>query len=450
MGLEAYNQKRDFDQTLEPTGKLSRQEKRRFVVQEHHASRLHFDFRLEMGGVLKSWAVPKGPSLDPQQKRLAVMTEDHPVEYLHFEGHIAEGNYGAGDMVIWDHGRYGCDGDPVQSVAAGRLRFHLRGEKLRGAWTLLRMKRDDKQWLLVKADDEFADPDWELKTILPVKASEKAPAKHDQPRRYTATKAKSRAGTKTDDKAISAATAFRKKELTGDVTVEVENHQVALTSLDKLYWPDEDYTKGDLLRYYFQIADTILPYLRDRALILKRYPNGIKGHSFFQHNVEDPPEFVSTLTEEVEGDIIHYAVCDNVASLLYIANLGTIAQNPWHSRVGNLDHPDWIVFDLDPEGEDFGMVCEVALTVKEMLESLGLESYPKTSGSSGMHVYVPVEAVYSYDQAAHFAERIGSLVQKARRDLVTLERSLKKRKAGLVYFDHLQNAQGKTVVSPYS
>src|SRR5688572_5128614 len=169
MGLEKYKKKRDFAQTPEPAGKVAPTGKRRFVVQEHHASRLHFDLRLEMGGVLKSWAVPKGPSLSPQQKRLAVMTEDHPVQYLTFEGHIAEGNYGAGDMVIWDHGHYevSTGDDPLQGIERGRLTFHLSGEKLQGAFSLVRTRQGENQWLLIKSNDEWADPDWELQTILP-------------------------------------------------------------------------------------------------------------------------------------------------------------------------------------------------------------------------------------------------------------------------------------------
>jgi bifunctional non-homologous end joining protein LigD len=141
--------------------------KGRFVVHEHHASRLHFDFRLEVAGVLKSWAVPKGPSLDPGQKRLAVEVPDHAVSYINFEGRIAEGKYGAGEVVIWDNGRYECVNDAIAALKAGRLSFRLEGKKLRGEFNLVRMSGRDKQWLLIKGRDEFADAGWKLETVLP-------------------------------------------------------------------------------------------------------------------------------------------------------------------------------------------------------------------------------------------------------------------------------------------
>jgi bifunctional non-homologous end joining protein LigD len=153
--------------------------RRRFVVHEHHASRLHFDFRLEMAGVLKSWAVPKGPSLDPSQRRLAVEVEDHSIAYGSFEGTIAEGRYGAGEVRIWDEGKYESEDDAAAQLKKGRLRFTMFGKKLRGAFSLVRMARGEGQWLLIKSRDEFAEPGWELKTVLEPKAA-KASAKRSR------------------------------------------------------------------------------------------------------------------------------------------------------------------------------------------------------------------------------------------------------------------------------
>src|SRR5947207_6253476 len=170
MGLETYQKMRDFRRTPEPRGRVSKVNRRRFVVQEHNASKLHFDFRLEMGGVLKSWSVPRGPSLDPSQRRLAVETEDHPVEYLKFEGQIPEGEYGAGEHMRWDGGTYKLlgDADAAEQLERGKLEFELEGEKLRGAFTLVRMKGREGEWLLIKKQDEFAEAGWELRLRKPV------------------------------------------------------------------------------------------------------------------------------------------------------------------------------------------------------------------------------------------------------------------------------------------
>ena len=254
-----------------------------------------------------------------------------------------------------------------------------------------------------------------------------------------------------DTEAIPASKALKSRELSGDLKIKIEDDIVQLTSLDKVYWPDEGYTKGDLIKYYFEVAEYILPYLQDRPLILKRYPNGIKEQYFFQHDLDSVPDFarVSPIESE-EGRVINYVVCNNTATLLYLANLGTIAQHPWNSRIGNLDRPDWIVFDLDPEKVEFDAVCQAALAVKAILDRLGLDSYPKTSGSSGMHVYVPIEPIYSYRQVADFAQLVATVVKSENPGLATIERSLRKRKAGRVYVDHLQNARGKSVVAPYS
>src|SRR3982751_2047023 len=167
MGLETYWEKRDFKKTPEPKGKVASANKRRFVCQEHHATNLHFDFRLEIGGVLKSWSVRKGPSLNPEVRRLAVPTEDHPVEYLKFQGDIPKGNYGAGEHRIWDSGAYQLlDGDdPVEQFEKGKLKFELSGEKLKGSFNLFKLGQQDR-WLLVKSKDQFANPAWKLELLI--------------------------------------------------------------------------------------------------------------------------------------------------------------------------------------------------------------------------------------------------------------------------------------------
>lgn len=456
MGLETYHKKRDFKRTPEPRGKVSKANRHRFVVQEHHASMLHFDFRLEMDGVLKSWAVRKGPSLDPADKRLAVATEDHPVEYLKFEGQIPEGNYGAGEHMMWDEGKYelAAGTDALQELEKGRLKFVLHGKKLRGEFNLVRLGGRDNQWLLIKGRDEFAEEGWKLE--LRVKDEKWEAETRKKPARESKSKGKSgvrviKSRKGEAEKAIPASRAFKSKDLSGDVAVKVGRDVISLTNLDKVYWPDEGYTKGDLIKYYYEVGKYILPYLKDRPLIMKRYPNGINGPFFHQHDVNEAPEYVRTETLEVEeGHEVDYIVGDNLSTLIYMANLGAIERHPWHSRVRNIERPDWFVFDLDPQGVRWEEICDVAMSCKEILKELGLDSYAKTSGSRGIHVYVPIKPKYSYEQIADFAKRVAQLIEQANPEVATLERSLKKRKKARIYVDHMQNARGKSVVAPYS
>jgi bifunctional non-homologous end joining protein LigD len=479
MGLRTYQKMRDFRRTPEPRGRVSKVNRRRFVVQEHHASKLHFDFRLEMGGVLKSWSIPRGPSLDPAQKRLAVETEDHPVEYLKFEGQIPEGEYGAGEHMKWDEGTFAPldDDDALAQLERGRLDFALEGERLRGAFTLVRMKGRVGEWLLIKKQDEFSAPGWELKLRRPVGGKDtieakarhkadgdarKADGKHEGAGGARAERGAGDVGVKKFDtkkatrgeKVVPVARALKAKELKGDVNVRVGRAVVPLTHLERVYWPEEGYTKGDLIRYYGEVSRYIEPYLKDRPLIMKRYPSGIAGQSFHQHDAKEVPEFVRTVSLEVEdggGHDVDYIVGSGRATLLYMASLGAIERHPWHSRVGDLEHPDWFVFDLDPgEGVAFETICDVGLGTRDVLEGLGLESYPKTSGSRGLHVYVPVKSVYGYEQIAALAEQVATVVARRHADVATIERSKRRRGRGMIYVDHMQNARGKSVVAPYS
>jgi bifunctional non-homologous end joining protein LigD len=464
MGLETYRKMRDFRRTPEPRGIVSKSSRRRFVVQEHHASKLHFDFRLEVGGVLKSWSIPRGPSLDPAEKRLAVETEDHPVEYLKFEGLIPEGEYGAGEHMKWDGGTFETPGEgtAAEQLAAGRLDFELKGEKLRGAFTLLKMKRREGEWLLFKRSDEFAEGGWELRLRKPLDGQETIKGKGKKSGgRSAGGRVKEGGGhvkkfdtSKKGGKAVAAGRALKAKTFEGDINVKVGREVVPLTHLERVYWPGEGYTKGDLVRYYYEVADYIMPYLKDRPLIMKRYPTGTAGPFFHQHDVNEAPAFVRTVPLEVEDGGEHevdYIVGDNLATLLYMSNLGAIERHPWHSRVSDLEHPDWFVFDLDPgEGVGFETICDVALTTREVLARVGLESYPKSSGSRGIHVYVPVEPVYEYAQIAELAEQLATVVAREQSQAATVERSKRKRGEGMIYVDHMQNARGKSVVAPYS
>ncbi|HKP72934.1 MAG TPA: non-homologous end-joining DNA ligase, partial [Pyrinomonadaceae bacterium] len=336
---------------------------------------------------------------------------------------------------------------------AGRLKFRLEGEKLRGEFSLVRMGHWKGQWLLIKSDDEHAEPGWELQLRWPedergAEWQKEAQAKRRHDAEHKPVK---RTPTPKNVETIPARQAFARKNLSGNLNVKIGDAVVALTHLEKVYWPDAGYTKGDLVRYYYEIARYLTPYLKDRPLIMKRYPDGIAGNSFHQHDVREVPDYVQTAEIDVEeGHKVDYIVDGGRATMLYMANLGAIERHPWHSRVGQLDRPDWVVFDLDPENVDFTVVCDMALSTRAILERLGLESYVKTSGSRGLHVYVPIKAVHGYDEVARFAELVAQLVVRENAEVATVERSLKKRKRARIYVDHMQNARGKSVVAPYS
>lgn len=795
MGLQAYHEKRRFDQTPEPRGKPARSRgPLRFVVQKHQASRLHYDFRLELDGTLKSWAVPKGPSLDPADKRLAIMVEDHPLEYRTFEGIIPEGNYGAGTVMVWDSGTYhvpeSTHRDETErlmraGLERGRLRFVLEGKKLRGAYSLFKLKRGEPNaWLLVKSADAFAtrddvtrqdrsvvsrhgmeriareaagagkvwrlhgkalelllkdaprsrfphkikpmlatlvdrpfdrpgwifEPKWDgyraiaevapkgvrlysrnqksyatkfaalvrsLETLpheavldgevvvldaqgrshfqllqnyqktrsgqlvyyvfdllyldghdlrgLPlvrrkeilaqvigatpdIKLSEhveetgaafyKAAAElelegiiakngqsvyregvrgpdwlkikvhrrqeaviggfteprrsrqhlgalllgvyegddlvyightgggfsdqdlaqvrkkleplersscpfrdrpkanapvhwveprlvgevkfhewtasgtlrqpiflglrddlsprdvhREQPQPLGQTLKGSNASRPSRDGKPSRSRAKSRKAGSSGSDGLGDSNRVSLSNLEKVYWPDELYTKGDLVAYYRDVAPLILPYLRDRPESLNRHPNGITGKSFFQKDVsrQRPPAWVKTvgIPSQTDGRTIEYLLCQDEDTLLYLANLGCIELNPWNSRLGSLDKPDFLVIDLDPGDIGYAEVIAAARAVRRVLDKAGALSVCKTSGKTGLHIYVPLGARYDYEQAKQFAEIVANVVHHALPKTTSVVRNPAQR-LDRVYLDFLQNRRGQTLAAPYA
>ncbi|MEJ0021415.1 MAG: non-homologous end-joining DNA ligase [Candidatus Doudnabacteria bacterium] len=237
-----------------------------------------------------------------------------------------------------------------------------------------------------------------------------------------------------------------------ETTIKIEGKVLKLTNLDKVFWPKEKYTKGDVIDYYQKIAPYILPYLKNRPESLNRHPNGITGKNFFQKDVDHiPPKWakVENIYSESNDKDIHYLVCQDKATLIYMANLGCIEINPWNSRIGKLHHPDFMIIDLDPEKISFDQVVVVAQTVHEVLNSLKLPSYCKTSGATGLHIYVPMGAKYNYDQVRHLAHQIVILVNSKLPNITSLERHPAKRQ-GKVYLDYLQNNKGQTLAVAYS
>jgi bifunctional non-homologous end joining protein LigD len=761
--LETYRAKRKADRTPEPFGAATIAGQR-FVVQQHAARRTHYDFRLEFEGVLKSWAVPKGPSPNPADKRLAVQTEDHPVDYVNFEGLIPKDNYGAGPVIVWDRGLWVALNDIAAGFGKGKLLFELRGHKLRGKWTLVKTKRGKNEWLLIKERDAYAngqttedypqdsvlsgrtveqvgagdprgdalaarlrklkapqrelrakglspmlatrgkpftDPRWlfelkydgyrvlaekhdgqvtlysragndftatfpevadmfaalpfarfvidaeivvidaqgvpsfallqkrgrltrrgdvaraalelpasvyafdllafdgfdlrslaltdrkeALRALLPtvggVRFSEhfenqgealfaeaerlglegivgkRAASKYVSKRSTDWVKVNAaesdefvvvgylppknggkgfgalllaqyrdgeltyagRAGSgfaqrdfarlepvlESKPKAEPPAAAeklrgavwladgpvvqVKFKERTADgllrqpVFLRVrddkkaaecawpgtsasdapdssteptavrdeapEQPTVAFTNRDKVFWPADGYTKGDLIAYYEGIAEWLLPYLRDRPVVLTRYPDGIDGKSFFQ---KDAPVYapkwlrLETMWSEHAEREIRYFVLDDLASLLYVANMATIPLHVWSSRVSSLERPDWCILDLDPKGAPFADVVTIARHLHSLCDEVGLKSFVKTSGSTGLHVLIPLGARYTYEQSRTLAELLARFAAKSLPDIATIVRSVSDRD-GKVYVDYLQNGHGRLLVSP--
>jgi bifunctional non-homologous end joining protein LigD len=794
MSLQKYNQKRNFTDTDEPEGKIGRSESELiFVIQKHAASHLHYDFRLEMDGVLKSWAVPKGPSLDPEIKRLAMMVEDHPYSYKDFEGTIPEGNYGAGNVIVWDNGTYLPADDDYKGTAEnkllgdlekGHLSFTLKGKKLKGSFSLVKLKgRQENAWLLIKKEDKYAasddilkkdksvisklsldilekktakeiadskkkadnkknrtektevpkksnakkvplvfhkpmlagltekpfdDADWvfenkydgyrtlalineddvqlfsrnqisftnnfkaitedlkklshqaildgevvvedklgrsdfqllqnylktgkgsikyyvfdilnldgndttkltllerkELLKMLLSKSSfshtlysdhikekgidflglaakkksegiiakradslyhigkrtgdwlkiklsqqeeaiiigitepknsrtyfgalllgqyegktlkfigkcgtgftqqtlkemhtkfapyfiDKSPLDEKLPLRDTIQWIKPKficqvkfsewtqdnhlrqpvyLGLRIDKNIKEVVFAGKNKETVieenkeemekndkkstaeNDYDLKVGKTTLHLTNQNKIYFPDDGITKGDIVNYYNEVSDLMLPYLKDRPQSMYRFPNGIDHSGFYQKDVDldKIPSWLKTekIFSESNNADIDYLICNDKATLLYMANLGCIDINPWSSTIKHIENPDWVVIDIDPEKDDFKEVVTTALAVKEVMDSFEADCYCKTSGASGLHVYIPLGAKYDYDTAKLFAQLIAHEVNLKLPETTTLERSIKKRNHK-IYIDYLQNRTGQTLAAPYS
>jgi bifunctional non-homologous end joining protein LigD len=251
--------------------------------------------------------------------------------------------------------------------------------------------------------------------------------------------------------AISVGEFLDLKNPKGNQLLSVAGETVSLTSLERIYWPAEKFTKFDLLRYYIQMAPHLLPHLKDRPAILQRWPRGINAPMFFQQDLESAPSFVKSVhLTNLEGRELDYAVFSTTAALLHLVNLGNIEQHPWHSTTKKLSHPDWIALDLDPKKAPWQNVLDVALVVKQVCDEVGLSAFPKTSGSSGIHIYLPLKPKNEYGPVAEFSRLLASEVASRAPKIATVERSLAKRGKDQVYVDWMQNARGKSLASVFT
>jgi DNA ligase D-like protein (predicted polymerase)/DNA ligase D-like protein (predicted 3'-phosphoesterase) len=405
--LEEYRRKRDASRTPEPVptaGPLPEGDDDVFVIQEHHARRLHYDVRLERDGVLVSWAVPKGLPKEPGTIRLAVHTEDHPMEYAQFEGDIPAREYGGGHVEIWDRGRYETmkwQDDEVEVV------FH--GSRVDGPYVFFRKNPYDGR--------DGGKDDWMVRR----KGARPAPS--------------------------------------APIVVRVEDRHLKLTNLEKVLYPEDGFTKGQVIDYYRQVAPVLLPHLADRPLTFRRYPNGVEGNSFFEKDVSrHAPDWLRTVrlatpnSTKSDRETADYPMIDGLPALIWAANLAALELHVPQWTVGPRGatrNPDLVVFDLDPGAPATVVECaRVAELINEVLAEDGLTGYPKTSGSKGLQVYVPVR-VASADRTSRYAKAVATRLAHEHPDLVVAVMA-RNRRGGKVFVDWDQNRPAKTTVAPYS
>jgi bifunctional non-homologous end joining protein LigD len=465
--LEQYRRKRDFARTPEPSGDAPPERgdgARRFVVQRHRARQLHYDFRLEMGGVLVSWAVPKGLTLDPKARHLAVHVEDHPLDYFDFEGVIPRGEYGGGDVVVWDRGTYDLDevDDPQAALDAGELHLELHGEKLRGRFVLVRTDRGRdrrEQWLVLHKRDDWAvdgwDPEAHPRSVVSGRDNDEVAADRDRvwTRAGEMGRAKGPGFAAASDDELDALDALPARG--GEW--EVGGRRVALSNLDKVLFPprgdDDAVTKRELIRYHASIAPRMLPYLADRPLNLHRYPDGVQRKGFWQKQAPAyAPDWIERWTnpEADEGESTEYLVVAEMPALVWLANHAAVELHPWTSRRPHVHEPTYALVDLDPgDATSWDELLVLARLHRTALDHLGVRGYPKTTGRRGLQVWIPIEPGPSFDETREWVRQLSNAVAGVVGDLVSAKWE-KRARGGRARLDYTQNAINKTLVAPFS
>lgn len=492
-GLGAYRDKRDFTRTAEPSGDANVRPApyRRFVVQKHDATRLHYDLRLEVDGVFRSWAVTRGPSLDPADKRLAVEVEDHPLDYGDFEGTIPKGEYGGGSVMVWDRGFWAPlgDEDPARALAAGELKFTVAGEKLKGEFVLVRMKHDRARkggsagrsnWLLIKHKDEWARPgDGEA-----VLAADRSVASGRTMAQIAAGRGKAPRGFMLDDdcpappgdiwnaertaasrvkEAEAKATRRRSARSSGAARIAAVTAQdgrvagVKISNPDKELWPagadTAPVTKRQLAEYLATVAPWMVPHIEGRPCSVLRAPDGIGGQTFFQrHAMPGLPDAVRLV--KVRDEREPYVQIDDLEGLVGMGQLAALEFHPWNSAPDLIEVPGRLVFDLDPAPDvAFDVVVAAARELRDRLDKLGLAAFAKTTGGKGMHVVVPLTPRardgIGWDHAKLFTQTLASQMAEDSPERYLVNMAKAKRK-GRIFIDYLRNDRTATAVAPLS
>lgn len=436
MTLAKYKKKRNFNQTPEPKGKrvkknneIKKSSKLHYFIQKHDASHLHYDFRLELNGVLLSWAIPKGPCLDPTIKRLAMHVEDHPVEYGSFEGTIPKGQYGGGTVMLWDTGKWiSEDDDPYKSYQQGQMKFKLKGKRLNGLWKLIRINKNDKTWLLIKLKDEFSK---NIKNYDITLEEDKSVLSHQRMQEI-----------KTCNNPDWSNTHLSKRTKAW--------FNLNLTNPNKILYSEDKITKEDIANYYNFISKLMLPYIKNRPLTLVRCPSSYTSCFYQKHITGTLPEALHTILIKEKNSKGEYIYLENRSGLLELSQLDVLEIHPWGAQIKNVEKPNMIIFDLDPSPEvEWKKVVEGAKLIKKYLLKFKLKSFVKTTGGKGLHIVVPIKAEYNWDEVKDFARKFVSLIEQKNPDQYISKISKVQRK-GKIFIDYLRNQKGATAVAPYS
>lgn len=398
--LKKYNEIRDFKKTKEPVGKKIRKKDFRFCVQHHIATHDHYDFRLEYDGVLISFAVPKGPSYNPKDKRLAIKVENHPVSYINFEGVIEKGQYGAGVVMLFDIGKYKEIEKFKDTLNKGYLKFELFGSRLKGKWTLVRFK--DNNWLLIKDNDNVKLYDDINEFNTSIKSNKK---------------------------------------------IEDLKDNIKITHPDKVIYKSTKTTKKDIFNYYQKVKNRMLPFIKNRLLTTVRCPNGIES-KFFKKHFDDNPNLEKVRRKNKEGSFENYYYIKDEKGLLSEVQMNSIEFHVGVSEISK--NPDIMVFDLDPdENLSIEKLRKGVKDLKEILDSLNLKSYLKTSGGKGYHIYVPIKKKITFNKFEKIAYEIANTLKTKYEDKYTINMQKKIRK-NKIFIDYFRNKKGSTIVAPYS